>query len=146
MYCLLYRYSIFLILSGAQCVLSMYCYFMKLVCIIKRSKTWVSTLLSIDFGPSSWFNGFPRWCSLRKRKKLREKDNGAKIRKIFEIKIFVRKSISTISKNVGFSRICSFFLNIVFWLAVQDEEGRLVISKIRDRLYLITGLEMIYRT
>ena len=39
-----------------------------------------------------------------------------------------------------------FFLNIVFWLAVQDEEGRLVISKIRDRLYLITGLEMIYRT
>ena len=37
-----------------------------------------------------------------------------------------------------------FFLNIVFWLAVQDEEGRLVISKIRDRLYLITGLEMIY--
>ena len=39
-----------------------------------------------------------------------------------------------------------FFLNILFWLAVQDEEGRLVISKIRDRLYLITGLEMIYRT
>ena len=37
-------------------------------------------------------------------------------------------------------------LKVFFWLAVQDEEGRLVISKIRDRLYLITGLEMIYRT
>ena len=76
---------------------------------------------------------------LEKKKKLQEKDNGAKIRKIFEIKIFVRKSISNISKNVGFSRICSFFLNILFWLAVQDEEGRLVISKIRDSLYLIIG-------
>ena len=86
LYCLLYRYSIFLILSGAQCVLSMYCYFMKLVCIIKRSKTWVSTLLSIDFWPSSWWNGFPRWCSLRKRKNYKKKTMALKSEKYLKSK------------------------------------------------------------